>query len=190
MELQKPRRQREESAIILDFLQHGYPFDTRPSHLKSPIAQSIGKTRFALLELIPKPGIFLQPNEEVYVGDGPRDKIHHVVGKIPISKLTGTAKQELSHAVAKLINENESRFVEFFNTARPMTVRTHQLELLPGIGKKHMHEIVAVREEKPFVSFEDIRNRVKLLPDPVKIVRLRIENELAGEEKHRLFVDV
>ena len=183
-----PRR--EEQAIVLDFLQHGYPFDTRPSHLKTPIAQSIGKTRFALLELIPKEGVFLQPNEEVYVGDGPRDKIHHVVGKIPIEKLTVTAKAELEHAIAKLIHANEVRFVEFFNTAKPMTVRTHQLEMLPGIGKKHMHEIIERREEKPFESFEDIRKRVKLLPDPVKLIRQRIENELAGMEKHRVFVDV
>lgn len=185
---QGPRR--EEHAIILDFLQHGYPFDTRPSHLKSSIAQSIGKTRFALLELIPKEGVFLQPNQEVYVGDGPRDKIHHVVGKIPLEKLTGTAKQELEHAINRLIQENEQRFVEFFNTARPMSVRTHQLELLPGIGKKHMSEIIERREEKPFTSFQDIRERVKLMPDPVKLIRQRIENELLGEEKHRIFVDV
>ena len=183
-----PRR--EEHAIILDFLQHGYPFDTRPSHIKSSIAQSIGKTRFALLELIPKEGVFLRPSEEVYVGDGPRDKVHHVVGKIPITKLTATARQELEHAIAKLIQENEPKFVEWFNTDRPMTVRTHQLELLPGVGKKHMHEIIERREEKPFTSFADIRERVKLLPDPVKLIRLRIENELGGEEKHRIFVDV
>ena len=188
--MERPAQRREEHAIILDFLQHGYPFDTRPSHLKSQIAQSIGKTRFALLELIPKPGIFLQPNQEVYVGDGPRDKIHHVVGKIPIAKLTATAKAELEHAVSKLIHDNEQRFVEFFNTAQPMTVRTHQLELLPGIGKKHMHEIIERREEQPFTSFEDIRKRVKLLPDPVKLIRARIENELAGMEKHRVFVDM
>lgn len=188
--MERPGPRREEHAIILDFLQHGYPFDTRPSHLKTPIVQSIGKTRFALLELIPKEGVFLQPNQEVYVGDGPRDKIHHVVGKIPITKLTATAKSELEHAISKLIHDNEARFVEFFNTAKPMTVRTHQLELLPGIGKKHMHEIIERREEKPFTSFEDIRKRVKLLPDPVKLIRSRIENELAGMEKHRVFVDV
>jgi len=58
---------KEEHAIILDFLPHGYPFDTRPMHRKMAIAQAIGKKHFILLELIPKKGITLQPNEVVYI---------------------------------------------------------------------------------------------------------------------------
>ena len=38
----------------------------------------------------------------------------------------------------------------------------HMLELLPGVGKKHMWEIIEARKDKPFESFEDIKNRVKL----------------------------
>ncbi len=66
----------------------------------------------------------------------------------------------------------------------------HQLELLPGLGKKHMWEIIEARKEKPFESFADIKKRVKLMPDPEKAIIKRILKELSGIEKHRVFVDV
>ena len=74
------REIREEKAIILDFLPNGYPFDMRPMYKKTTIAQALGKGHFVLLELVPKKGVFLQPYEEVYVGEGKREKVHHVVG--------------------------------------------------------------------------------------------------------------
>ena len=40
-----------------------------------------------------------QPNEEVYIGEGKRDKIHHINGKLAFEKLTSTAKSELEHAL-------------------------------------------------------------------------------------------
>jgi len=186
---QKLERSKEEEAIILDFLPNGYPFDERPMYMKTPIAQAIGKNHFVLLELVPKKGIHLQPYEEVYIGEGKRDKVHHIVGKLPVTKLTRTAKNELEFAIKEIIKNNEQRFVDFFNKAQPLSTRMHQIELLPGVGKKHMWEIIQMREDKPYESFEDIRKRVKLMPDPEKIVIKRIIDELSGTEKHRLFVD-
>ncbi len=180
---------KEETAIILDFLPNGYAFDTRPSHLKTPIAQAIGKEHFILLELVPKKGIFLQPLEEIYIGEGKRDKIHHIVGKLPMERLTTTGKAELEFVVQDLVGRSEKRFVEFFNKSQPLTTRMHSLELLPGLGKKHMWEIIEARKDKDFDSFEDIRKRVKLMPDPKKVIVRRIINELSGSEKHRIFVD-
>lgn len=181
---------KEETVIVLDFLQHGYPFDTRPMHRKTPIVQAIGKNHFTLLELVPKKDVFLQPLEEVYIGEGKRDKIHHIVGKLAFEKLTATAKAELEFIVKDIVQKNEKRFVEFFNNAQPLTTRMHQLELLPGLGKKHMWEIIEVRKEKPFESFDDMKKRVKLMPDPEKIIERRIMKELEGKEKHNIFVDI
>jgi len=178
---------REEYAIVLDFLPNGYPFDTRPMHQKTPIAQALGKEHFILLELVPKKGIFLQPYEEVYVGEGKRDKIHHVIGKIPIEKLTETAKGELQFGVKDIVEKNEKKFVDFFNSAQPINTRRHQLELLPGVGKKHMWEIIETRKDKPFESFEDIKSRIKLLPDPKNLIIKKILADIKGEDKHRLF---
>ena len=183
------QRTREETAIILDFLPNGYPFDTRPSYRKTPIAQALGKEHFTLLELVPKRETFLQPYKEVYIGEGKRDEIHHIAGKLEFEKLTGTARAELEFIIKDMVKKDEQKFVDFFNNAQPMSMRMHQLELLPGLGKKHMWQVIEVREEKPFESFADIKSRVKLLPNPEKSVVKRILNEIAGTEKHKLFTD-
>lgn len=190
MELAREKQQmKEEYAIVLDFLPHGYPFDKRPSHKKSAVVQAIGKSRFILLELVPKKDVFLQPYEEIYIGEGKRDKIHHIMGKLVLDKLTATAKNELDYVIKDIVLKNEKTFVKFFNNARPLTTRMHQLELIPGLGKKHMWEILEKRKDKPFDSFKDLKSRIKLLPNPEKAVIKRILNEVGGKEKHKLFVD-
>jgi putative nucleotide binding protein len=183
------QRQREETVIVLDFLANGYAADRTPMHLKTPIVQAIVTTNFTLLELVPKKGAFMQPFERVYIGNEKRDKIHHINGKIPFEKLSSTAKAELEPAIREIIEENEKEFVEFFNKAPPINTRMHTFELLPGIGKKHMNEIVEQRQEKPFENFADLKARVKLLQDPEKLIVKRVVQELEGNEKHFLFVN-
>jgi len=186
----REQKVREDTAIVLDFLPHGYPFDPRPSHKKTPIVQAIGKSHFVLLELVPKKDAFLQPYEEVYIGEAKREKIHHILGRLNVDKLTAAGKTELQFVVGELVKKQQQRFVDFFNKAQPLTTRMHQLELIPGFGKKHMWEVLEKRDEKPFESFQDLKSRVKLLPDPEKAVVRRILAEIQGKEKHRIFVDM
>ncbi|MBR9676601.1 DUF655 domain-containing protein [Candidatus Woesearchaeota archaeon] len=183
------RKTREETAIVLDYLPNGYSFDKRPSHKKTAIAQVIGKQRFSLLEVVPKKEIMLQPNEEVYIGDGKREKIHHVLGKLPYTKLTNSAKAEVEYIVKDLVEANQAQFINFFNNSQALSTRMHQLELLPGLGKKHMWEILDERKEQEFSTFEDLKSRVKLMPDPKKAIIKRIILELEGNEKYRLFTE-
>ena len=185
--MEENNQTKEEQAIVLDYLQHGYPFDKRPSHQKTPIAQALGKTFFTLLELVPKREVFLQPYEEVYIGEGKRDKIHHIKGRLPFDRLTATARSELKHVIEELVEKNQTQFITFFNNARPLTTRMHQLELIPGLGKKHMWEILEQRKEKLFESFADIKSRIRLMPDPKTAIIKRILLELEGNEKHKLF---
>ena len=180
---------KEEYAIVLDFLPNGHPFDNKPGYLKTPIAQAMGKDHFVLLELVPKKGNFLQPHEEVYIGEGKRDKIHHIYGKVNYDRLTETAKEELNILIEELVKKNQDKFIEFFNKAGPINTRRHQLELLPGIGKKHMWEILERRDEAKFKDFNDIKVRVRLMPDPEKIIAKRILIELKGEDKYNLFTN-
>ncbi len=182
-------KEKEEQAIVLDFLPHGYPFDPRPSHIKTPVVQAIGTKRFTLLELCPKKGVFLQPNAEVYIGEGKRDEIHHILGRLQYDKITNTGLSTLEFTLKDMVKEKEAEFIRFFNTAQPITIRMHQLELLPGLGKKHMNAIIEARRDKDFDNFEDLKNRVKLIPDPEKIIMRRIMLEMEGKEKWRLFVD-
>ncbi|MCD4666261.1 DUF655 domain-containing protein [archaeon] len=180
---------KEEYAVVLDFLPNGHPFDPRQGYRKTPIAQAIGKDHFILLELVPKTGIFLQPSEEVYMGEGKRDQIHHIYGRIFYDKLTKTAQAELDFIIQELVKKHEPRFIEFFNKAGPINTRRHQIELIPGIGKKHMWELLEQRKEAEFKNFEDIKNRVKLMPDPEKAVIRRIVSELKNDDKYRIFTE-
>ena len=109
MEHEKSERTKEDAAIVLDFLHNGYSYDDRPMYMKTPIAQAVGKEHFVLLELVPKKGIHLQPFEEVYIGDGKRDKIHHIIGKMDVGKLTATAKSELEFVIKDIIKKNEKK---------------------------------------------------------------------------------
>lgn len=51
-----------------------------------------------------------------------------------------------------------------------------------------MWDIINERKVKLFESFEDIKNRVKLIPDPKQAIIKRILEELEGKDKYRLFV--
>ena len=183
------KHSKEQSAIVLDFLPNGYPNDTRPSHRKVPLSQVVGKEHFLLLEVAPRKEVFLKPYEEVYIGEGKRDKIHHILGKLNLDQLTPTARAELEFVIKDVVEKNPARYVEFFNKAGPLTIRTHSLELLPGFGKKHMWEVLERRQEKPFADFADLRGRAKLIPDPLKAITRRILQELGGQEKHYIFVE-
>ena len=175
---------KEETAIVLDFLPHGYPMEGK----MIPVAQAIGTKYFALLQLVPRRGVTLQLKEEVYIGSGKRDKISYILGILPKDKITETAKIELQEFVAKMIIAQEQRFVDFFNNSDPINTRLHQLELLPGFGKKHMETILEERKKKPFSSFEDIKKRIKSIPDPKKVIEKRIIEELTTQVKYKLFV--
>lgn len=185
---QVDNRSREEFAIVLDFLPNGHTFDSRAGR-SQPVAQVVGKERFLLLELTPRQGVFLQPYEEVYIGDGKRDKVHHILGRVGIDKLSTTARSELDFVLHDIVKKNPQRFVQFFNKAGPLTIRTHSLELLPGFGKKHMWEVLERRQDKEFADLKDLRERAKMIPDPEKAIVRRILQEMAGEEKHYLFVE-
>ena len=100
------QKAKEEYAIVLDFLPNGYPFDTTPSHRKNSVVQAIGKEHFILLELTPKKDVTISSHEEVYIGEGKRDKIHFINGRLAMDKLTETAKIELNHVITELVDKN------------------------------------------------------------------------------------
>jgi len=175
--------EREEYATILEYLPNGYPLEGKIM----PIAQAVGKTNLVLLELVPRRGITLEIGEEVYIGEGKRDKIYYILGRLHKEKLTETAKEQLEEFVAKIVKKKEEKFIEFFNKSGAINKRIHQIELLPGLGKKHMQEIIKQREEKEFTSFEDMKKRVQNLPDPEKSVEKRIIKELTEFERYNLF---
>jgi putative nucleotide binding protein len=188
--IQQRTRAKEEYVIVLEFLRHGYSEDPRPLHKKESIVQAIGKDHFILLELVPVEGVFLKPYDEVYIGDGKREQISYIKSALEPTKLTQTARTELPFVIEKLVDEKIDRFINFFNTAGAISLRSHQLELLPGIGKRHAKELLKERESQAFTDFEDIKTRVPSVPDPKKAIIQRIMLELEGADRYRLFVGV
>lgn len=178
----------EDYGIVLDFLPQGHPDDPRPVHLREPIAQILGDTFFTLLEAVPVKDVTPALHERVFIGKDRRDKIERIKRRIGYAELTAAAKAELPIAVEKLIDDVPERFIEFFNKAAPLTTRFHQLELLPGIGKKLMWGIIEERKKHPFADFDDLEKRVRALPHPKKMVAKRIIMELEGVDKYRVFV--
>jgi putative nucleotide binding protein len=176
---------KEENAIILEYLQNGYPLEKK----MMPIAQALGETNLTLLELVPRKGENLEPGEKVYIGEGKRDKIYYILGRLNKENLTEAAKRQLEELIPKIVKEREKEFIEFFNKSTAINKRIHQIELLPGLGKKHMKEILDKREEKPFESFEDMKNRIQNLPYPEKAIEKRILQELTQFERYKLFTD-
>ncbi|MCL4372085.1 DUF655 domain-containing protein [Candidatus Marsarchaeota archaeon] len=170
---------REEYAVVLDFMSSGKSFSSR----SEPVAQLIGEEWFTLFEATPKPSMQLNIGERVYIGKGERDKIAMIRFRISYSELTQTAQSNLKNVIMQIIKSNPERFVAIFNNAGPLNIREHSLELLPGIGKKHLQAILNARKEKKFESFEDITSRIPLLQDPAGMIAQRIILELEGNER-------
>ncbi|MCW3133369.1 MAG: DUF655 domain-containing protein [Methanophagales archaeon] len=182
-------KKRETYARVLDFLPYGHPDDSRPVYQKKPLVQAIGEDKFILMELSPKRDKTAVVYERVYIGEGEREVIDHVIKRLQYKDLTPTAKMELPFLLEKLVKENEKRFILIFNEAKPITTRLHTLDLLPGIGKKLMWAILEERKKGEFSDFEDLTKRVKGLHHPEKIIAKRIEEEIKDEDvKYKIFI--
>lgn len=181
------RKRYESYAYVLDYLPQGTSSSSRQSFKAEDLVQLIGEDFFTLLEAVAKPRVVFSTHEKVYVGkEGVRDKILHIIGRIEYSDLSSTAKSELPLVIEKIIKNNEGRFLDFFNSAQTITPRMHSLELIPGIGKKYMWQILNERERVPFKDIQDLKRRASL-PDPVKLIVNRVMEELTEEPKYRLF---
>ncbi|MBU7013986.1 MAG: DUF655 domain-containing protein [Theionarchaea archaeon] len=174
----------EDYGVVLDFLPQGYP--TEKGFKRTPIVQLLGEAHFSLLEAIPRG--HLTSHERVFIGKGNRKRINHIKRRLSHDDLTSSAKAELPYVVEEVVERCEQQFVEFFNTSRAITIRYHQLELLSGVGKKLMNELLTQRRKEEFKSFEDIKQRIPSVPDPKRMIAKRIVTEIKGEDKYHIFV--
>ncbi|MFB6297761.1 MAG: DUF655 domain-containing protein [Salinirussus sp.] len=171
-------------AVVLDHLPHGRTEDDRPQYQKQPLAYAMDIEVFGLWEMVvddPEFGI----GDRIDIDDDPG--IEQVYA-VDYEDLPGGAQSELEYAVEDLVAGNSDRFVDFYNEAQPITLRLHQLNLLPGIGKKLRNTILDERERRPFESFEDLESRVSGLHNPREVLVDRILEEIREEDlKYRTF---
>lgn len=175
---------KDEYVIVLDFLARGKPGDRKAE----PVAQVLGEKFFSLLEIAIKPNVAVKTRDRIYIGDQSREQVEYIRGRISYADLTSYAKTELEGVLSDVVTKEEKRFVEFFNKAGPITTRLHSLELLPGIGKKHMWDVINARKKKPFESFADLQQRVEMLPDPKRILIRRMIDEFEEKDRYHLIV--
>ncbi|HLD60399.1 MAG TPA: DUF655 domain-containing protein [Candidatus Bilamarchaeaceae archaeon] len=173
----------EDYAWVIEHLPSGHSSQIR----KEPVVQLLGCKFFTLLEASVTAEASLVIGQKVYVGKEGRTEVDRIKGRISYSQLTNSAKTSLPAILKTAIQERENEFVDFFNKARPISIRVHTLDLLPGIGKKNMEALLAEREKKPFDSFEEMKQRIPTLTDPISILEHRILSELEGNEKYYLF---
>jgi putative nucleotide binding protein len=173
-------------AVVLDFLPHGRTEDDRPQYQKQPLAYALDVGEFELYELV------VGDDADVTIGD--RVDVYDAdfaerVNVVEYDDLSGGAQSELDYAVEDIVDADERRFVDFYNDAQPITLRLHQLNLLPGIGKKLRNSILDERKRQPFESFEDLKSRVGGLHNPKETLVERILEEIKEDDlKYRTFV--
>ncbi|MGC9105771.1 MAG: DUF655 domain-containing protein [Thermoprotei archaeon] len=178
--------ERHEAVVyVLDYMRTGNQMDRHPFHKTRPVAQVLGDTYFMLLEISPlDPSLDLKPEDRIDLRTAPV-KVDAVIS---YEDLTSLARDELPKVIEKIILNNEKLFVEFFNQAQSLTLKLHVLELIPGVGKKTLRQILDERKKKPFESFKDLEERGGLKA-PVKMLTERILKELQStDEKYFVFV--
>lgn len=172
------------TAVVLDFLPHGKSDDDRPQYQKRPLAYAVGTDEFHLYELVVAEDADVNIGDRIDVTGDEFDRVNEV----GYDALSGGARSELEYAVEDLVDADERRFVDFYNEAQPITLRLHQLNLLPGIGKKLRNTILDERKRRPFESFEDIESRVSGLHNPKEVLVERVLEELREDDlKYRTF---
>lgn len=177
---------REEYVYVLDYMPTGRSEDRASDE---PLAQTLGVDGFTLLEVIPLKDADVTIGDRLYVGDGDRERVDRVKRRIDYNDLTQGAQMELEYAVEDVVEDDEDRFVGFFNEAGSVTIRMHQLDLLPGVGEKIRNTVLDERKYDEFESYDDLEERVSGFHDPAGVLVDRILQEIKGDDvKYQLFV--
>ncbi|MCP8308339.1 MAG: DUF655 domain-containing protein [archaeon] len=180
-----PPKKYEEYAYVLDFIPHGKSLTVKER--EGPLVQAIGGEWLTLLEVLAMNRVSFEVEEKICIAREGRTKVISVLGRLEYKNLTNDAKNELPTVCEKIVKENEKKYVAYFNELQPVTPRLHALELIPGIGKTLMRQILDEREKKPFESFDDIQKRIGLR-DPAKLIAKRLVEELSEEPRITIFV--
>ena len=176
-------------AVIVDYLPHGRPDDTRPQYQKAALAYALETESFDLLELTLTEDADVNIVDRIPIDEAANDAVIEDVADIEYDDLSNSGVSELEYAIEAIIDADEQRFVDFYNDAQPISLRLHQLNLLPGIGKKLRNKIIDKRKRHPFESFADLADRVGGLHNPKEVIAERIMEELRDEDlKYKIFV--
>lgn len=149
--------------------------------------QGITTDRFRLLEYTHSVDTTVSPGDRVAVTTADPEATPR---QLTYESLSQDAQDRLEPTIESIIIQHEQRFIDYYNNAQPISLRRHQLDLLPTIGEGRRETIMRERERRPFEDFTDLETRVDGLTNPHAILAERILTELRGDNvKYALFVD-
>jgi putative nucleotide binding protein len=170
--------------VVLDLLLRGYTDDERQRYERSPVAFAVAVDDFALHELRLVDDAAVSIDDRIDLDD---DAIEEV-NEIDYEELSSGAQSELEYVAAEVVERDAERFLEFYEEAGPVTLRRHQLDLLPGVGETIRDGVLDARKRGGFDSFADLEERVDGLHDPEGTIVERILEEIRDEDvKYHLF---
>jgi len=168
-------------AVVLDVLRHGRSGDDRAAFRREQVGLAVGTEDFALYEFLMADDSDVSIGDRVRLAPEPEAGISRV-NTVPYDDLSPGAQSELEYVVEELIEADPEPFLDFYNEAGAVSLRLHQLNLLPGIGDTLRDNILDERKRGPFESFADIAERVDGLHNPKEVVVERVLDELKGED--------
>ncbi|GGL23235.1 adenosine deaminase [Halarchaeum grantii] len=176
------------NAVVLDVLRHGRSDDDRAAFRRQQVGLAVAADDFTLYEFVMSDDADVSIGDRVRVAPDAEAGIERV-NEVEYADLSPGAQSELEYVVEELVEANEADFVAFYNDAQPVSLRLHQLNLLPGIGDTLRDNILDERKRGPFADFADLEERVSGLHDPKETIVERVLAELKDEDvKYRAFV--
>lgn len=155
--------------------------------IKGNNAIVIGAKYLTTLEVILRKGCEeTNVGELLYIGKDKREKVYSIRKKSTESELAKVEELDFLNILETIIKENESYYLNFINNAKPLSLKRHQLQLLPNAGDKNFQKIISERENKLFDSLADFESRTEF--NIVKSIAKRIHLELTDPDKYFFFV--
>jgi putative nucleotide binding protein len=151
--------------------------------------QGVGIAHFTLLECALHDNTTVAPGDRVALTDDEQGPHAAVTQRLTYETLSQDAQDRLEATVESIIIANEQRFIDYYNDAQPISLRRHQLDLLPGIAESRRNTIIRQRERQPFADFDDLEDRIEQLRDPHASLAERVLTELQDDVKYTLFVE-
>jgi hypothetical protein len=103
----------EEHAVVLDFLAHGRS-DGGHGYGDGPLAYAVSTDRFTLYELNLSPDADISILDRVRIRPDFEDGIERG-REVDYEDLSDGARSELDYVIEDVVDENEQRFVDFYN---------------------------------------------------------------------------
>ena len=183
----KIKPEQEPSGVIVEIYEDFLPVGVKSSgdyRKRYQVVTVVGTDKFSILRIfMRKPLNTIARGETLDLNE--KKANFQLVKKLRSSDWSTALKDDIEEIISQIIKKQEIKFVDFFNKAHAITNRLHQLKLLPNVGEKRVIQILKIRDQQEFISFEDIEERVGL--DPVDIIKKRILEELETDQKYILF---